>query len=209
MLNPSKFLSIVVIAALFLFFGCSGEKSDSKTDSPSKTAQTIDTTGALPDMSVYQITSLWTNQNGEQLQLKKLRGHIVVAVMIYTSCTSACPILVEKVRNIHDELTSEENSKITYVFISIDPKDDTPEKLKAFAKKKGMDSPQYVFLRSSLENTRTLSAVLGVSFKEVSKMNYKHSNIISVLDQNGVIKHQQKGLDVNNASVVKSIKELL
>lgn len=203
----NKFIVFLTFSILVsLFVGCTASDNTKKEVD---TTPKVDTTGELPELSVYHLTSTWENQEGEKVQLKKYRGKVVVAVMIYTSCTSSCPILVEKVRGIHDQLSTKENANIKYVFISIDPKDDTPQKLKVFAKKKGMDNPQYVFLRSSLDNTRTLAAVLGVRFKEVAKMNYKHSNIISVLDQNGVVKHQQKGLSIDGSSVVKEIKSVL
>lgn len=205
--------NLLILSCFFLMLGCNldqnQEKQTKETQNTVTNAEKKSISGPLPEMSIYQLTSSWTNQNGEEIQLKKLRGNIVVAVMIYTSCTSACPILVEKVRGIHDQLTIAENNEVKYVFISIDPKDDTPEKMKAFAVKKEMDNNQFVFLRSSLDNTRTLSAVLGVKFKEVSKMNYKHSNIVSVLDQNGVISYQQKGLDVDGTAVVKAVRAIL
>lgn len=200
-----KLISFCLFSTLFI-----GSCSENKTTNKDVIEQIAKkTTGKLPEMSVYHLTSSWTNQNSEKIQLKALRGKIVVAVMIYTSCAAACPVLVEKVKSISRKMPSDDNKQIQYVFISIDPKTDTPERMKAFAKDKEMDSDQYLFLRSSIDNTRTLSAVLGVNFKQVSEMNYEHSNIISVLDQNGEIFYQQKGLDVDINNVLEALKKLV
>ncbi len=39
-------------------------------------------------------------------------------------------------------------------------------------------------------------------------MDFSHSNIISVFDQEGVLAHQQEGLSVNNAQTVQAIIKL-
>lgn len=205
------FISLFIINCVCLITSCSRNKQH--TASPSNATQDsskvrFNYTSELPEMSVYNLTSQWTTQNNETIQLKSLRGKIIVVVMIYTSCSSACPILVEKTRTIYSKLNKKEKNKVRFVFVSIDPKTDTPERLKSFAQKKKMDSKHFVFLRSSIENTRTLSTVLGVNYKEVSNMDYKHSNIISVLDKNGEIIYQQKGLGVNVQQVMKTIRNI-
>jgi protein SCO1/2 len=44
-----------------------------------------------------------------------------------------------------------------------------------------------------------------VKYKEISPMDFSHSNIISVFDQKGVLLHQQVGLGVNNKETVETI----
>ncbi|HNS42581.1 MAG TPA: SCO family protein, partial [Taishania sp.] len=48
----------------------------------------------LPSDSIFNLTSNWQDQNGKDLKLADLRGKTLVVVMIYTTCKSACPILV-------------------------------------------------------------------------------------------------------------------
>ena len=93
--------------------------------------------------------------------------------------------------------------------ISIDPDTDSPKKLKTFAIENQMDNHQWVFLQGSTDNVRELSNVLSVKYKQISPMDFSHSNIISVFDQNGVLAHQQEGLGVNNEATVSKIKKLV
>ncbi len=159
-------------------------------------------------MSIYNLPSQWTNQNGEEIELKDLQGKVVVMVMIYTTCKAACPRLVADMRNIETQVPDEKKSDVQYVFVSIDPETDTPERLKAFAKENKMEDEKWLFLRGTEEDTREFAAVLAVNYKQISPMDFSHSNIISVFNQNGEMVHQQEGLGVDNKETVQTIINL-
>lgn len=160
----------------------------------------------LPEMSVYNLPSKWTNQDGQQIELQDLRGDVIVMVMIYTSCKAACPRLVADMRNIHKKVPSENNKHVKYVMVSIDPDVDTPERLKEFSIENKMDdTDQWMFLRGSQDDTREFAAVLAVSYKSISPIDFSHSNIISVFDENGVLVHQEEGLGVDSKKTVDAI----
>lgn len=78
----------------------------------------------------------------------------MVMVMIYTSCQVACPRLVADIRVIEKGIPENEKNQLKFVFVSMDPETDTPNRLKEFAIENGMDNDQLVFLRGSMEDTR-------------------------------------------------------
>jgi protein SCO1/2 len=100
------------------------------------------------------------------------------------------------------------NPEVKYVMVSIDPKIDTPERLKEFAIENQMDNEQWIFLQGSVDDVREFSNVLAVKYKKISPLDFSHSNIISVFDKGGVLYHQQEGLGVDNKNTVKKILEL-
>jgi len=155
--------------------------------------------------SIFNLTSKWNTQDAETIELKELKGQVLVMVMIYTSCKAACPRLVADMRGIHAKV---QKDNVKYVLVSIDPETDTPERLKAFAKENFMDNKSWVFLQGSLDDVREFSNVLSVKYKQISPIDFSHSNIISVFDTNGVLFHQQEGLGVDNKITVKKILEL-
>jgi protein SCO1/2 len=159
------------------------------------------------ELSIYNLPSKWTNQNSENIEMKDLKGKVLVMVMIYTSCKSACPRLVADMRNIESRLPENIKKNVKLVLISIDPKVDTPERLKAFSIEIQMDGIQWEFLRSTEENTREFAAVLAVNYKKVSPLEFSHSNIISVFNAEGELVFQQEGLGVNSDETVKKITE--
>lgn len=210
-----KYVIFTISVCLSLTFlnSCNTQKND-KVDVNGNPVDTLvktenkDAVHKLLELSIYNLPAKWTNQNNKDIQLEDLRGNIVVAVMIYTSCKASCPRLVADVKRIHDTLGDKVNHQVKYVFVSIDPKMDTPKKLKEFAKENDMDDDQWLFLRGSEDDTRTFAATLSVSYKKISPMDFAHSNIISVFNQDGVLKFQKEGLGVDNSEVIQAIKEL-
>jgi protein SCO1/2 len=160
------------------------------------------------DLSVYHLPDDWINQNGESVAFEDLQGQVLVVVMIYTSCQAACPRLVADMRRIEEGVRRDVADQVTYVLVSIDPETDTPEQLKAFAIENGMDTPQWMFLRGSEASVRTFANVVAVKYKQISPIDFSHSNIISVFDQDGVMRFQQEGLGVAMDPIVASVHEL-
>ncbi|MFV8343725.1 SCO family protein [Flavobacterium sp. XS2P39] len=168
-------------------------------------AETIDK--PISDLSIYNLPSKWTNEKGENLEMKDLKGKVLVMVMIYTSCKSACPRLVADMRDIEQRLPKSIKDNVKLVLVSIDPAVDTPKRLKAFAIENKMEGSQWVFLRSSEENTREFAAVLAVNYKKIAPLEFSHSNIISVFNANGELAYQQEGLGVNSDQTIEKITE--
>lgn len=193
------FLGLIMI--LFLLQSCN------KKENSSEKSEISEKQDSISDLSIYNLPSQWTNQNGENIEMKDLKGKVLVMVMIYTSCKAACPRLVADMRNIETRLPKNIKNKVELVLISIDPKVDTPARLKSFSIDNKMDGTQWLFLRSSEENTREFAAVLSVNYKKVSPLDFSHSNLISVFNTHGELVYQQEGLGVNSDATVKKITE--
>src|SRR5690554_4324582 len=159
-------LSLTVLFSLGMLYSCSESEEELIAEEETELeTEKKEFTGELPELSVYNLPSDWTNQNNEDIKLEDLKGDIVVAVMIYTTCKAACPRLIADVRRIHEKVSDKANKQVKYVFVSIDPEVDTPERMKEFAIENEMDNDQWVFLRGDIEDTREFAAVLAVSYK--------------------------------------------
>ncbi|PKA82351.1 protein SCO1/2 [Ulvibacter sp. MAR_2010_11] len=194
--------SIVYIFVIALLVGACNNKESQDI------SEVVNKDTVISDLSIYNLPSVWTTQNNEDIELKSLQGNVLVMVMIYTSCQAACPRLVADMRAIEAQIPKEKKGNIKYILVSIDPETDTPERLKKFAIENEMDTPQWVFLRGSEADTREFAAVLAVNYKKISPMDFSHSNIISVFNEAGELVHQKEGLGVNNKSTVEKILEL-
>lgn len=190
----SYLLVLPVLMLLFALQGCN-KKEDVDKDKP------------VSDLSIYNLPSKWTNQNGQNIEMKDLRGKVLVMVMIYTSCKSACPRLVADMRNIESRLSKNSKENVKLVLVSIDPEVDTPKRLKEFAVANKMNGEQWEFLRSTEENTREFAAVLAVNYKKIAPLEFSHSNIISVFNVEGELVYQQEGLGVNSDETIRKITE--
>lgn len=205
------------LIATLLFFGLtissctnSNEKKNSEdSDSTTQISEKPADANAISDLSIYNLPSDWTSQKGEDIQLKDLKGKVLVVVMIYTTCKVACPRLVADMKAIEGKLPADKLNELQMVLVSIDPEIDTPERLAEFAKERGMYDDPWLFLRGSMDHTRSFAAMLAVNYKMISPMNFTHSNIISVFNRAGELVHQQEGLGVDNEETVNAIKEML
>ncbi|MCB0278972.1 MAG: SCO family protein [Calditrichaeota bacterium] len=195
-------MRFILICCFLLIFNCE-KKEEAYTGK-----QLADKERPLAELSIYNLPSEWETQRNQTMQLSKLRGNIVVIVMIYTSCKAACPRLVADMRSIESKLSDSILKKTKLVLVSIDPETDTVDRLAEFARENEMDADHWLFLRSTEANTREFANVLAVKYKQISPMDFSHSNIISVFDQEGVLVHQQEGLGVDNQETINKIIEL-
>lgn len=208
-----NYFKIVVLLTLPLFLGCNNSEKKTETMAENSNAKVsenskISEKDKISELSIYNLPSAWTTQDGKTIKMEDLKGKVLAMVMIYTSCKAACPRLVADMRNIEKQIPEDKKDNVKYVFVSIDPETDTPERLKAFAKENQMEDDKWLFLRGNEDDTREFAAVLAVNYKEISPINFSHSNIISVFNQKGELVHQQEGLGVDNNETVQAIIDL-
>ncbi|WP_420604347.1 SCO family protein [Flagellimonas sp.] len=196
---------------------CEGEKTHNTAGSCSVCKMDLMAMASLPsknmeteeisEESIFNLTSKWNTEEGNTIVLKDLKGKTLVMVMIYTTCKAACPRLVADMRNIEKQVPEAFNKDLQYVLVSIDPKTDTPKHLKAFAKENLMDAAHWTFLQGTETGVREFANVLAVKYKQISPMDFSHSNIISVFNPQGELVHQQEGLGVDNRETIEKIIE--
>ncbi len=161
----------------------------------------------ISEESIFNLTSKWKTEENKTIELKNLKGKTLVMVMIYTTCKAACPRLVADMRNIEKQIPKNLKNKVQYVMISIDPETDTPKRLKEFAIENQMDGSEWTFLQGDISSVREFANVLAVKYKQISPMDFSHSNIISVFNPYGELVHQQEGLGVDNKETIAKIIE--
>lgn len=68
------------------------------------------------------------------VSLHDFRGKLVLVYFGYTYCPDICPTSLAATTEGLNRLTAEEQSKVAMIFISVDPKRDTPARLKDYVK---------------------------------------------------------------------------
>ena len=200
-LKTQRKMKKIVMGLLILLIGFQSCTSQKKNETATATQKSIS------DLSIYNLPSQWTTQDNKNIEMKDLKGKVLVMVMIYTSCKSACPRLGADMRHIEERIPENLKDKVQLVLVSIDPTVDTPKRLKDFSIENKMDNDQWLFLRSTEENTREFAAVLAVNYKKISPIDFSHSNIISVFNAEGELAFQQEGLGVSYDETVNKITE--
>lgn len=157
--------------------------------------------------SLFQLESTWTAADGREIPLSALGGRIVVLALVYTHCEHACPRIIADMRALRAEL-GEVGGRVGYVLVSIDPARDDVQRLQAFAAKTRLGDG-WTLLRGADSSVRELAAALGVRYRRVSDTDFVHSNLLSILDPDGVVVHRQVGLGVDPDASAARIRSLL
>jgi protein SCO1/2 len=104
--------------------------------------------GQVPDFTL-------TDQDKHPFGSADLRGKVVVADFVFTSCSSACPRLTQEMSTLARYLTNRGfDGRVKLVSISVDPERDTPERLKAYAAGFSADPRLWSFLTGPMDKVR-------------------------------------------------------
>src|ERR1041384_6909550 len=111
-----------------------------------------------------------------------LKGKSVAVNIIYTSCTDECPLETARLAQLQRLLGERMGKDIYFYSISIDPKNDTPEVLKAYMEKFGV-GPGWTFLTGNAADIRAVTKKLGLSRYSDAANKDGHPAILMVGDE--------------------------
>ncbi|REJ05793.1 SCO family protein [Halobacillus trueperi] len=86
-----------------------------------------------------------TTQEGESFSTDDMEGKVWLANFIFTNCNTVCPPMTRNMVKIQEQL-KEEGVDAEIVSFSVDPTVDSPEVLKEFGKKYGVDHSNWSFI---------------------------------------------------------------
>ena len=179
----------IVFAVTLLSVGCAVRKPINVMASHANLGAQIapERESPQPALSIFDIKSFWWTQDGISARLETLSGGPLVIGMVNTSCAAMCGITIASMKNI--ERTTD--ATVRLVLVTLDAQRGTPEILAAFAKARGLSSSRWTLVSGSAEATRELAAVLNVRDRKRSAEQLARSSMLSVIDENGVLVHQQ------------------
>jgi protein SCO1 len=150
------------------------------------------------------------DERGARFGTDELKGHPYVADFIYTGCRDSCPRLTSEMAALQAQLL-EDPGAVRLVSFSVDPVQDTPEKLLAYAKDAGAIPERWKFLTGPLSE---VSALVEHGFK-VAMLDRAaagpalHDDHLVVVDGLGRVRGYYSG-DVSGRRAIRSaLKRLL
>lgn len=159
---------------------------------------------AASENSIYQLESEWKTETSKRIMLNELKGKKQIMAMVFTSCTYACPLIVNDMKKIESQI---KGGDVDFLLISIDPKHDTPEALMQYAKNNKLDLKRWRLLTGDENSISELAGVLGFKYKKEPNGSFSHSNIINVLNEAGEVAYQHFGLNQDVQDVLDNIKK--
>jgi len=150
-----------------------------------------------------------TNSYGQTVKLADYAGQPLLVSMIFTSCHHVCPALT---RHLHTAVESARaalgHNSFNVVTIGFDTENDTPERMRNFARKQGIDDPQWAFLSGSAENMATLVENLGFIYFTTPR-GFDHITQVTIVNRDGEIYEQVYGGTFELPWLVEPLKDLI
>jgi len=137
------------------------------SDSPGRAAAATGTSreGRSPDekaRSWFTDTRL-VDQEGREVRFYSdlIEGRVVAMDFVFTRCKMACPLLTEKMNRIREALGPAFGREVSFISMSVDPSNDTPQDLARFAKTHRAVHPAWRWLTGTSADVRRVLGRLG------------------------------------------------
>jgi protein SCO1/2 len=173
-------------------------------------------TSTLPVMAPSPEYTL-IDQSGQPFSSSELAGKVVVTNFVFTTCTDICPLLTGTMTQIQSGLKQAKlfGNKAVLVSISVDPENDTPAALTAYAEQFGADTSGWRFLTGDAAEIEPLLITgfrLGAPPRGPAGANGRpeivHTSRFVVADPAGQIRWYPRGEEVDPSQVIDEVKKL-
>ena len=149
------------------------------------------------------------DRTGRAVTLAELRGKPLVVNLIYTSCSHTCPLIAESlVKAVEMAQASIGLETFRVVTIGFDSRNDTPERMRVFARQQGIRLPNWDFLSADAGTVDRLSEDTGFIFFASAK-GFDHLAQVTVLDAGGKVYRQVYGAEFEPPQLVEPLKDLV
>ena len=149
------------------------------------------------------------DQGGKPLRLADLRGRPVVLSLVFTNCFAVCSgqtlHLREVTRIARDALGAR---SFTVLTVGFDSAHDSPERMRAYGRDRGIDDPDWHFASADAATVRRLTDEVGFTWLP-SARGFDHITQVTILDANGAVAQQVYGAAFAPLELVEPLKELL
>lgn len=150
-----------------------------------------------------------TNQRGQKFGSADLRGKVYVVDFIYTSCGGPCPRMTKTMERIQKR-TKNLGTAFQLLTITVDPENDTPEKLAEYARGYHVNPTRWNFLTGTEADIQRIvvKGFKSAMTKEEAAMG--HSERLLLVDGDGAIRGiYDSDTDDGVASLIRDADVLL
>ncbi len=164
--------AVAVAMLLSIDFGVIGVRAAS----PSVPAR-----AAAPLVSALDV-SFETADSGATT-LAATAGRVRIASLFYAHCAGLCPLTLASLKQLENGLTPRERARLGVVLLSLDPATDTPEALRAFRTRQGIDRARWLLGRPAAADLPRLAAAFGIRYRQLTDGSTDHQPALLLLDR--------------------------
>jgi len=157
-----------------------------------------------------------TNQLGNTVSWKDIKGKIIVADFFFTHCPTICPLLTKNMKRLQESITNSQrvgdktNQSIHFLSFSIDPERDSVERLKYWANRYQINPDQWWLLTGNKKTIYDLiinEMKVPVEDGQGVDTSFMHTDHFVLIDSNRYVRGFYHGLD--SASLAKISEDIV
>lgn len=152
---------------------------------------------------------LLRDTEGLEVRLSSFRGKPLVIGFIYTACISSCPMILERLATalpVARKAMGEDSFSV--IIIGFDVARDTPERMRAYARERGVSMDDWQFLSGDLTEMAVLTEALGFVYFQSPK-GFDHISQLTILDKEGRVHTQVYGDQFDTPLLVGPLKSMI
>jgi len=151
----------------------------------------------------------FTDSYGRPYQLADHDNKPLLISLIFTSCYHVCPTLTRHLKTAVEaarEALGHDSFRI--VTIGFDTANDSPARMQDFARKQGINDPDWAFLSASAETIATLTENIGFIYFPTPR-GFDHITQLTIINRDGMIYNQVYGGTFELPWLVEPLKDLI
>ena len=159
------------------------EKIDLDLDSLGEVIESVDSL-KVPEFKLI-------NQEKKAITNQDLLGFNYIVNFFFTSCPTICPTTTLNLIELQNKINKYEINNFKIISVSVDPENDTPQKLKEYAMSMNIDLSNWEFLTGSQQEIYDLvksGFSLSVGQDSLAPGGVFHSSSITIVDDEGYLR---------------------
>ncbi|WP_426667886.1 SCO family protein [Mucilaginibacter sp. McL0603] len=164
--------------------------------------------GNVPHLQVPDFS--FTDQDSSAINNRFVKRKVWVVHFFFTSCPSICPKMIANLKLVQDAYGKDDQLKM--LSLTVDPKYDTPSRLKWYAGRKGINTRQWAFATGSkkdLYGFARKALFIDATDGDGGEGDFIHSDKLVLIDRDLHIRGYYDGTDKGDiVQLIKDIKKL-
>lgn len=154
-----------------------------------------------------------TDQRGARFGLEQLRGRVWIADFIFTTCPTVCPKLTQRMSEI-ERRGRDLGDALHLVTFTVDPENDTPAVLAAYAASQRLPLERWTFLTGPLDQIEStvldgFKIAMGKKESSPGLFSIFHGERLVLVDQQGAIRGYYEANDDGIEAILRDAGALV
>ena len=148
------------------------------------------------------------DHRGTPFRPQALLGQVVLFNFVFTGCDSTCPLQTQPLARVLNELPPATRRQVRFVSVSIDPGNDSPAKLRAFARQLGADLPGWDFVTGDVNDLLGLARQLQMLNADQPDAPQIHRTSLWLVDKQGRMLQRYRGNPPDRERLVRELVQV-